>query len=108
MQLCKYNTSYVNRLFLYQLSCNIYCLLPCQACLLNILFNILRYINSFAKQSKKIDQEELGVYLHLDLLKNTIGTQCVTCLFPTKRLKGIQVVLLVQAHKLLYKPTTMI
>ena len=68
----------------------------------------MRYISSFAKQSKKIDQEELGVCLHLDLLKNTIETHYVTCLFPTKRLKGIQTVLLVQAHKLLYKPTTMI
>ena len=48
---------------------NIYCLLPGQPYSLRISINIWSYMNSFSKQTKKIDQEELVKYLQLDLLK---------------------------------------
>ena len=58
--------------FPYELFRNIYRLLPCQPYSLRISINILRYTNCFSKQIKKIDQEELGKYLHLDLLKKML------------------------------------
>ena len=38
-----------------------------------------------ANQKKKIDHEELG----MDLLKNAIAMQYITCLLPIQHLKGI-------------------
>ena len=64
---------------------------------LKISINILRYTSSFSKQTKTIDQEELVKYLNLYLLKNVIAIQYITCLFPTKCLKGIQVVPQIQS-----------
>ena len=62
--LYKDNTIYVNPLFLYQFFRNSYRLLPCQPYSLKILINTLRYTNSFARRTKKTNQEELGTYLH--------------------------------------------
>ena len=42
--------------------------------------NTLRYSNSFSKQTNKIDQEELGKYLDLDLLKKVMPIQYITYL----------------------------
>ena len=52
MRLFKDNTIYVHQLFGYQLSRNIYRVLP-YPCKLKILINILRYPNSFGKLEKE-------------------------------------------------------